>query len=96
MPRIGAIGSPRFQENSRRDRELSRTGGLKLEKGKPGRPPHGCFTSPKTLVVSYDPCMSAYRVSPSLKLRVGFGARAQENSRRHRELSRTGGLKLRV
>ena len=34
--------------------------------GKPGRPPHGCFTSPKTLVVSYDPCTSARMITEAL------------------------------
>ena len=36
------------------------------ERGKPGRPPHGCFTSPKTLVVSYDPCTSARMITEAL------------------------------
>ena len=30
-----------------------------LQRGKPGRPPHSCFTSPKAVVVSYDLCTSA-------------------------------------
>ena len=39
---------------------------IPMERGKPGRPPHGCFTSPKTLVVSYDPCTSARMITEAL------------------------------